>query len=45
MEAAHTYFVYFGLTQPHIEPMNFHTWGQHTYHYNNDVVKDHMEWV
>jgi hypothetical protein len=38
LEAASTYFVVFGLTRLVLEPMIYHTRGEHANHYTTDAV-------
>jgi hypothetical protein len=37
-EATNTNFIVFGLTQPGLEPMIYHTRGEHANHYTTDAV-------
>jgi hypothetical protein len=38
LEAASTYFIVFGLTRLVLEPMIYHTRGEHANHYTTDAV-------
>jgi hypothetical protein len=37
-ETTNTNFIVFGLTQPGLEPMIYHTQGEHANHYTTDAV-------
>ena len=37
-KATNTYLIVFGLTQPGLEPMIYHTRGEHANHYTTDAV-------
>ena len=37
-EATHTHLIVFGMTRPGLEPMIYHTRGEHANHYATDAV-------
>jgi hypothetical protein len=42
-EATNTNFIVFGLTRSGIDPMIYHTRGEHANHYTNDEVRIFLE--
>ena len=41
-EATHTNFIFFGLTQSGVEPMIYHTRGEHANHCTTDAVAKYI---
>jgi hypothetical protein len=42
-EATNINYIFFGLTRPGLEPMNYHTLGEHANHYATDAVESELE--